>query len=292
MDVTAYTADRNYHFYAVFSRESVYSSPSDEKYFDYDYNFNYSDATGYTTTGTLIKINNNYRTQDGPLKGKLTVPKVDNYGNPIIGITGFDGVTTKNVTHIFFMEDNDIVTFTEAAFAGGMESKLKYIDFKHLTKLRNIGTRAMELLPNLEFTEIPKSVVQIKNGAITGAFSNISNIPAFSIGGRVVKMDGKALSYCNTKIGTYIIGGPEDPSQLSLDDWFATKVPYITQNQKQRPTLVKIYCKPERVNEFELALKEFRQGEGHSFITIASESTGDEVTGSYQIIETTEKGAE
>lgn len=278
VNIADYKADRNYYFYAVFTQESVYTNATDSKYFTFGYNYSYRDEvdSSYNTVGSTIRISSDYR--NGDLRGKITIPSVDDQGNPIVSIMGFDSDAAKEITHVFFMPDNSIKQFEASAFEGNnFDSKLQYIDFRNLTKLRSIQRFAFRYLDNLQITEIPAPIAYVGTEAFNGSLESLPGIKEFYISGSVEKMAIGAFSNCDTPIETLYVGKPGDPTRLNISDWTSMNGPYFRQNKYFRPKTVYIYCDAERIDAFNAAMANY--AEGQSIFQVAWED--DEGLGQY-----------
>lgn len=278
VNIADYKADRNYYFYAVFTQESVYTNATDNKYFTFGYNYSYSDPVDPThnITGSTITIAQNYR--NGDLRGKITIPSVDDQGNKIIFIDGFNSDAAKEITHLFFMPDNDIIEFGQQAFEGNnYDSKLQYIDFRNLTKLRAIQRYAFHYLDNLQMSEIPAPVAYVGAEAFNGSFEALPGMKEFYISGSVEKMAIGAFSNCDVGIETLYVGKPGDPTKLNISDWSPSQGPFFRQNQYFRPKTVYIYCDADRIDAFNAAMANY--AEGQSIFQVSWE--GDEGLGQY-----------
>jgi hypothetical protein len=191
---------------------------------------------------------------------------------------GFDTDAAKAITHLFFMPDNNILQFESQAFEGNnFDSKLQYIDFPNLTKLRSINRYAFRYLDNLQLSEIPAPVVYVGQEAFNGSFESLSGIKEFYINGSVTKMDPGAFSNCDVPIETLYVGKPGDPTQLDISSWNSSQAPYFQQNQYFRPKTVYIYCDGDRIDAFHAAMSKY--AEGQSIFQVAWE--GEEELGQY-----------
>ena len=115
MNLSKYSVIQNYELYAVFQKESVYDSNTDDKYFVYDY-----DKDGNPTIG----LNPIYAND---LAGKITLPAKNPNGEYISGIKSmltYDGLPMgTNITHVFFEPNNYYTYVAESAFKGYKSTK-------------------------------------------------------------------------------------------------------------------------------------------------------------------------
>lgn len=106
VDVSSIEANRDYVFYAVYTKENVYDRATDDEYFTFEgpYDSEYSDLRGYTIHG-----NTNYSS----LTGKITIP-AHHEGLPVLRLGNF--VNALDASGIFFMEGSQLEEVADNAF--------------------------------------------------------------------------------------------------------------------------------------------------------------------------------
>ena len=98
VDISKITVDRNYTFYPVYVKESVYDSATDEKYF------------------VFVKQDNEYAISASSkysLQGKITIP-ASYKGFPVTTVSNMRAL--KLVKHVFFYGNSNITTIAAEAF--------------------------------------------------------------------------------------------------------------------------------------------------------------------------------
>jgi hypothetical protein len=90
VNISEYIADRDYIFYPLYVEESVYSKPTEDKYFKLVKDLGNGEC--------VLGVNDNYK-----LRGKITIPST--YNDLVVAsLQQFQNAT--NASHIFFMEDS------------------------------------------------------------------------------------------------------------------------------------------------------------------------------------------
>jgi len=251
INVSMYPATRDYTFYAVYKKESVFANVTDPvKYFNYTVGSSYTDAYGEGGTydysnGYILSLKPEYK--NGFLKGKITLPTrtpsgIDGVtaGQPIYEYRGF--TEDEYITHIFFDSAATCeVRIIYNNFFARMKA-LKYVDFPAMKKLRVINNGAFESCPyfsNFTFCD-PLVLIQ------TYAFSATGNLaePVDCVLNPMLRdILGGAISW-GIALKTLTIGAENSPSQLTQEKWLKNKrdVACIENGQGSRPSVVTIYC--------------------------------------------------
>ena len=247
-------ATQDFTFYAVFVEESVYNSATNNKYFDFvnsavvdEFDETYTETVGYS-----ISVKPGVK-----LSGKITLPSYYE-GLPVI-TTGQEGfVDQTGITHIFFYKEKNkeikFRRFGAMSFSGC--TGLKYAEFP--TSLRYISDNAFTRCRSLIITNIGNKVAYIGQNAFNQALAGPVGQSSINIniGGCVCGLDTKAFSNNNVKIGKMTIGGPNDPSQLTI-----VGLPAVVQNTGFEMEGLEIYCTTERFDYFNsLIVSPARQG--------------------------------
>lgn len=154
--------DRKY--YACYIQASVFESATPIEFFNFE-EFNYVDDydSSYNVSGYIL----------GPkegvvLGGKITIPASYN-GRPINMLQGFNN--QKQITHVYFMDKNNIRAINANSFAGA--SNLKIFDFP--SRLRKIDTSAFTSCSNLRYEKEKWSnmkIYLIGESAFNNSFGN------------------------------------------------------------------------------------------------------------------------
>lgn len=297
VDVTAYIADRNYTFYAVFVKETVWDSVTDSKYFTFTPTDHKDDGGGFDISGVAIAIHPDYYKA---LRGKITLPTISPDGLPVISVAqyGMSSDKAPAVTHIFFDKNhpNEYRRFGQGAFENmntqnenGEESQLKYIDMDALTKLRVISSQAFRYDHNLNLENFGINLYEMQDNILTQAMENSGGKKNLHISGTVVKMSDGAIANCDIPFESLTLGGPGDPSELT--GWKAgTNGPLVYQNFGYQIKKLTIYCTADREEVFNSWMTGWENGQ--SFIQIAySDGSSEHVeVGSYEIVITTKGG--
>lgn len=156
VDLTTIKATQNLKFYAAFSVENVYDNPTDDKYFE----FNWQTDQTYSI-----------RVKPGvSLTGKITIPKQHDdkvHGKADISIIQeFSNQT--GITHVFFYEDAPLKYIKENAFQNCSQMKYCYLP----NNLIEIGTMAFRMCSNLIWTGLPNKLEKIGNFAFNQALTD------------------------------------------------------------------------------------------------------------------------
>ena len=121
-DLTTMISDRNWNFYACYMKESVYDSPTDLKYF----NFNYVNFTinRIDYSGVEINLKPEYKAE---LAGKITIPHEVNSSlvndwngsETTLPIVSLGIIQAPKVTNVFFMDrdGNNFIRVNNNSFA-------------------------------------------------------------------------------------------------------------------------------------------------------------------------------
>lgn len=235
----------DYTFYGVFMKESVYDSVTGEgKLENY---FTFLEDTSYTD-----RLDSSYNISGGytlavkagiSLSGKVTLPVTYN-NQPITSIygQGFEG--QKNITHIFFdnKETNEIRSFGNRAFYGC--TSLKKIELPAM--LRVISGEAFANCSALLNRRFAGNIITINEDAFRGCFGSLgaSNDIVY-LGGSINRLSKYAFRNFVTPINELVIGGENDPSQLTN-----IGMPAWRQNKNYELTKITIYCTPDTYDYF------------------------------------------
>ncbi len=254
VDLSTIKSVKNMKFYAAFVVENVYDSPTDDKYFKFEWQ---QDQT--------------YAIQVKPgvsLSGKITIPKQHDDGThgkaDISIIMGFANQTS--LTHVFFYEDAPLKMIAENAFMNCYA--LKYCYFPDgLTEINNWAFRQC---PNLIWTGLPSKLERIGNYAFSQSLSDVPNGNLTMIIPPSVKTIGECAFqyiYCTATLKHLYIGTETEHTQLTsiqsnsfnqntesiISDVEAKAIVYgASENMKPRikEALGKLFINPETMVEF------------------------------------------
>lgn len=159
VDVSSYTADRNYNFYAVYVKENVYDYPTDSKYFKSDRE--YGDGT------YILDLNENYL-----ISGKVTLPK-EHDGKIISAIGNFKNAL--GATGIFFEEGSSYKEVSAEAFynTGWSANNQKLIGVYLPDTIETIGNDAFRGISSLE--HLSDQVIKGNQGQLSSSLKKIGS---------------------------------------------------------------------------------------------------------------------
>ena len=253
IDVTMYPATRDYTFYAVYKKESVFATVTDPlKYFDYRlesiYYTDSVDSTYDVTSGYVLSVKSEYRNA-GYLKGKITLPTVTPSGvagvpagQPILAYRNFTDDTS--ITHIFFDQKHpcEVRKITNDCFA--RMSALRYIDYPAMKKLRVIGMNSFEgctMYNNFTFYD---PLITIEQYAHSAAGNGVSERTDIKFNPMLRELYSQAITY-GAPHGNITFGTDENPTQLVQDRWLnsdSRTEPCIQHSETLRATSITVYC--------------------------------------------------
>ena len=261
VNVSSIQASVDTTFYAVFVKESVYDSATDDKYFEFIENVAVWDDFGesqYDAQGYGIKVKDGIK-----LSGKVTIPTYHN-GIPIVSTDRESFVDQTGITHVFFFKEEgkepklrriDALTFSGC-------SRLKHVEIP--TSVRSIMDNAFTRCSSLVMNYIGGNVALIAQNAFNQALAAPAGQGAlanFTIGGCVKMLDTRAFSNNTVLIKKFTIGGPNDPSQLTT-----VGTPAIIENTGQEVESMEIYCTADDFDFFNsLKVSENRSGSDYHF---------------------------
>jgi len=192
IDLNNLKVEGDINLYAYYIKEDVYKVATKEEYFEFSYINDSISGSGYS-----IKVRSEYLPQ---LKGKITLPTTYN-NQPIVNIgkQAFRGA--NEITHIFFLEDNNIAyrVVSDEAFSpynsgtlGEDKSKLqaiylpntiRYIGGNAFCNLKElitvtlnddiyfIGAFAFANLPKININGLPAQLTTLETGVFQNSFS-------------------------------------------------------------------------------------------------------------------------
>ena len=261
VNVSSIQASVDTTFYAVFVKESVYDSATDDKYFDFIENvavWDDFDESQYDAQGYGIRVKDGIK-----LSGKVTIPTYHN-GIPIVSTDRESFVDQTGITHIFFFKETgkdpmlrriDALTFSGC-------TGLKHVEIP--LSVRSIMDNAFTRCSSLVMNYIGGNVALIAQNAFNQALAAPTGqgaISNFTIGGCVKMMDTRAFSNNTALIKKFTIGGPQDPSQMSV-----VGTPAIIENTGQEVESMEIYCTADDFDFFNsLKVSENRSGSDYHF---------------------------
>lgn len=226
VDFDTIKATQNMKFYAAFVKENVYDSPTDNKYFRFEWDI--------SRHCYIVYLNYNMS-----LLGKVTFPKTYNdgvHGLAPVGLIGQNGFNNQiGLTHVFFYEDAELKILGDNAFANCIQ--LQYIALPDA--LEEIGSRAFGYCSNLQWPDLPESLVSIGNRAFNQAVAAPDTGKlTIMIPGSVKTISEGAFIYmhCDYAIGALYIGSEAKPSKL---EYIAADA--LEQNNKVTSGTVLVY---------------------------------------------------
>ena len=210
VNIPSMVAVEDTDFYAVFVKESVYDSATDDKY------FNFTDVGGFIDPYTGETIQGLYLEPKVNLAGKVTLPTEYN-GQPIVQVGGFKG---SNITHVFWYGTPKVVEI----YANGFAECAKLKTFEMPKSMRKIGGSAFSGCGELACpTDLGETQIsQIGNYAYTGALRINQTIPVLQLPATLKQLGNNAFAFfLNISAGsgpvieTVNFGKPGSPSALS-----------------------------------------------------------------------------
>jgi hypothetical protein len=210
VNIPSMVAVEDTDFYAVFVKESVYDSATDEKY------FNIYDAGGFIDPYTGETIQGLYLEPKVNLAGKITIPTEYN-GQPIIQVGGFKG---SNITNVFWFGTPKVVEI----YSNGFAECAKLKTFEMPKTMRKIGGSAFSGCGELACpTDLGDTqITQIGNYAYTGALRINQTIPVLQLPATLKQLGNNAFAFfLNISAGsgpvieTVNFGKPGSPSALT-----------------------------------------------------------------------------
>lgn len=198
-------------FYAVFIKESVYASATDDKYLTFD-PYTYKDYydSSKDKKGYVVKPNAKYN-----LSGKVTFPTT--YNNlPVVSIGNF---SSSQITHVFWLGDDNLLEVGASAFNGS--TVLQHFELPE--SVIAIRASAFNSCTGLEFFDLVDNtnLEVIENYAFSGACKASTSVE-LTIPSSVKYLGVMAFSYQNAmgnggRVAPYslvTIGSASSPSQL------------------------------------------------------------------------------
>ena len=214
-NISTMVASEDVDFYAVFTKESVYDSATDLKYFDiqqttYIDQYSQEVLTGYVLSPIVT------------LSGKITIPtEYENTSKgwakgPILQVGGFKG---SSITHVYWYGDPKVVEILQNGFAEC--TKLKVFEMpKTMRKLSGSAFNSCSKLtpPNIGDTQIHT----IANYVFQGAFEIKETIPVYTFPATLKTLGNNTFAYfinisggSGPAIQTINFGKPGAPSSLT-----------------------------------------------------------------------------
>lgn len=251
VDVTMYPATRDYTFYAVYKKESVFATITDSpQYFDYRLEtiyYNDEVDTSYSvSSGYVMVLKEEYRNK-GYLKGKITLPTVTpsgidgvTAGQPIYAYKNF--VKDTYITHIFFDQAHpcEVRKITAECFA--YMTALQYIDYPAMKKLRVIGAQSFEgcqMYNNFTFYD---PLITIENYAHSAAGNSVTNRVDIHFNPMLRELYQYGITY-GAAHGDITFGTDTNPTQLVQSQWLSSRTEACVQHSEtQRATSITVYC--------------------------------------------------
>lgn len=198
-------------FYAVFIKESVYASATDNKYLTFE-SYTYKDYydSSKDKKGYVVKPNAKYN-----LSGKVTFPTT--YNNlPVVSIGNF---SSSQITHVFWLGDDNLLEVGASAFNGS--TVLQHFELPE--SVIAIRASAFNSCTELEFFDLVDNtkLEVIENYAFSGAWKASTSVE-LTIPSSVKYLGVMAFSYQNAmgnegRVAPYslvTIGSASSPSQL------------------------------------------------------------------------------
>ena len=216
INVSDYPATRDYEFYAVYKKESVFNQVVSSDYFIFT-NYSYTDVDNgsYSASGCKIELNNDYRNA-GYLSGKITLPVKDpKTGKPVVAI---GNIADNGITHIFFDKKNaNEIRYIDASAFGSCE-QLVYFDFEGIPNLRYISDNAFNNCRNFNTWTFYDPLYYIGEYAFASAGENISERVNLTLN-PMLKVIRKGCFRYGAKFGTIEVGNSTSASQMMPSDW-------------------------------------------------------------------------
>lgn len=198
-------------FYAVFIKESVYASATDDKYLTFE-SYTYKDYydSSKDKKGYVVKPNAKYN-----LSGKVTFPTT--YNNlPVVSIGNF---SSSQITHVFWLGDDNLLEVGASAFNGS--TVLQHFELPE--SVIAIRASAFNSCTGLAFFDLVDNtnLEVIENYAFSGAWKASTSVE-LTIPSSVKYLGVMAFSYQNAmgnegRVAPYslvTIGSASSPSQL------------------------------------------------------------------------------
>lgn len=202
VDLSTIKSVQNLKFYAAFVIENVYDSPTDDKYFKFEWQQNQTYA---------IQVNPGVS-----LAGKITIPKDHDDGihgkADISIILGFSNQTS--LTHVFFYEDAPLKMIAENTFMNCQWLKYCYLP----DGLTEIGNWAFRQCPNLVWTGLPSKLERIGDYAFSQSLIDVPGGSLTIIIPPSVKTIGECAFqyiYCTATLKGLHIGTETENTQLT-----------------------------------------------------------------------------
>lgn len=198
-------------FYAVFIKESVYASATDNKYLTFEpYTYNDYYDSSKNKKGYIVKPNAKYN-----LSGKVTFPTT--YNNlPVVSIGNF---SSSQITHVFWLGDDNLLEVGASAFNGS--TVLQHFELPE--SVIAIRASAFNSCTGLEFFDLVNhtKLEVIENYAFSGACKASTSVE-LTIPYSVKYLGVMAFSYQNAmgnegRVAPYslvTIGSASSPSRL------------------------------------------------------------------------------
>ena len=241
VDLKQYSSLMPQTFYAVFAQESVYKNHTDHKYFTFT-SYDYSEPTNVPgassmynkTGGCAIALNPAYK-----LKGKITLPKEDGQGRPVLKIADSGFISDNNITHIFWEKDCSVRAYGAKAFYNGNTTTFSYQYIEMPDSLRLIQDSALRRVQFTESMTTGKNVYYIEQHGFNGIFRDDATV-TFEISGTVQNLGQFAIANFGDNVRTIRWGSQENPSKLS-SIISPNKYAAFTMNEFASPCSLEIY---------------------------------------------------
>lgn len=196
---------QDYKFYATFIKESVYTTPLSNDYFDFMEKNNADVSDGYYISPKA----------DVKFSGKITLPSEYN-GKPIVGISDFNKQT--DVTHIFWHGTPKLEIVNNYCFSPRSGDNLRKLEVVQLPDtLKFIGQYAFRGCSGLKPFDLSKlkNLLRIEAFGLSGSMKYNGEYPHFKLPGSLTYVGNSGLAYLGMPIALMSFGGPGEPSQLS-----------------------------------------------------------------------------
>ena len=211
VNISSMIASADAEFYAVFLKESVFASATDNKYLKFD-DYTYQDYydNNKNKKGYIVKPNPNYQ-----LSGKVTFPTEYN-GLPVVSIGNF---SSSQITHVFWLGDENLLEVGGSAFNGN--TTLQYFQLPY--SVIAIRASAFQSCSNLQYFDLFSydNLEILEQFAFSGAWRSDKS-EELTIPSSVKRIGSMVFSYQNEmgaagRVAPFYqvnIGYPDSPSQL------------------------------------------------------------------------------